>query len=267
MLYSLYRIDVRSFTSNNGSLLFSLCSHTGGTFRLPAHWKLNAQGIPWGTHQITGAAGSLCCWEKSLKNLQRWRNTQGLPLEVEVSVSSSHQQLRIWLSGSKCLKLTSEIQVQHLQPVLSANPHYLGLSGSQLLLHILCCNSGFSQGCSAFFTKPEVTKAKSTVNLGGWGAQKALVHLLLLSSGIRGDNGQSVEASLSSHRSPSSGHPSPKEGQPGAAGRFQRVCLQPPTIQMNSTDDPGQCGVCTTLRWLGRVARIQLQARHCTPSQ
>lgn len=90
---------------------------------------------------------------------------------MEVSVSSSHQQLRIWLSGSKCLKLTSEIQVQHLQPVLSANPHYLGLSGSQLLLHILCCNSGFS-GLLSVLYQTGSDKAKSTVNLGGWEHKK-----------------------------------------------------------------------------------------------
>ena len=80
---------------------------------------------------------------------------------------------------------------------------------------------------------------------------------LLLSSGIRRDNGQSVEASLSSTGPRHPGHPSPKEGQPGAAGRFQRVCLQPPTI--HSTDDPVGNAVCAEL------LLIQLQADAIVP--
>ena len=202
------------------------------------------KGSPWGTHQITGAAGSLCCcWEESLKNLQWWRNAQGLPLEGGSRCFLFSPVARNLVSGSKGPQLTSEIQVQHLPRVLSADPHYLGLPGSQLLMHIVCGNSGFT-GLLSVPYQTGSDKGKS-VNLGGLEHKKRWCSCYGLVQG----SGETTDRVL---RLPS--HPQVSvsqgilhwrkysQGQQADSSEFQS-----PTPNDTQYRWPcGQCGVCTT---------------------
>lgn len=143
-------------------------------------------------------------------------------------------------------------------------PLYLGLSGSQLLLHILCCNSGFS-GLLSVLYQTGSDKAKSTVNLGGWEHKKrwCICYCLVQESGET--MGRVLKLPLI-HRSPSS-RASFTEGRTARGNRQIPASL---SSTPNDTDEQyrrpcGQCGVHHSQVVGQKLLGIQLQADAIVP--